>query len=372
MDQFYITLPSNSSGEFYPENTISQFRTKLPRGISLPENWEVGLCELIFPANWYNVVRGGNNVTFRRKAGKITRDGEVGNLRIEGVFADIEELLKALNQALDSEGKQHDTFTYEEDPTNGDEYTVLGGLVVKITLPEWISKITLDKELAKDLGIENVDVTSETVSTLPFMQGLPHKVYSFTVYIKGKELEFAEPAENTYAIPEGHYETPDTIIKHMNALMVATLGLPKLGVREGFYYSDKHVEVRLPYNGIEVEIDWPLAALLGFEDRVITGTDRIEAEYPFDVKNTLYSLFIYSDVIEPQVVGDTYAKLLQVTPAPQRTNTIISHTFNPVQYVPLATRQFETIEISIRNSAGDLVPFTTGLAIVKLHFRPRL
>ena len=154
--------------------------------------------------------------------------------------------------------------------------------------------------------------------------------------------------------------------------MVATLGLPKLGVREGFYCSDKHVEVKLPYNGIDVELDWPLAALLGFEERIITGTHRIEADYPFDVKNTLYSLFIYTDIIKPQMVGDTYAKLLQVTPAPQRTNTIISHTFNPVQYVPLERNSFESIEIAIRNSAGDLVPFTTGLSIVKLHFRPRL
>ena len=72
------------------------------------------------------------------------------------------------------------------------------------------------------------------------------------------------------------------------------------------------------------------------------------------------------------MIGDSYAKLLQVTPAPQRTNTIISHTFNPIQYVALERNKFDTIDIAIRNSAGDLVPFTTGLAIVKLHFRPRL
>ena len=151
--------------------------------------------------------------------------------------------------------------------------------------------------------------------------------------------------------------------------MVAILGLPKLGKREGFYVSNGLVGVKLPYDGIEIEMDWPLAALLGFEERVISG--MATAEYPFDVKNNFYSLFIYSDVIQPQIIGDTYAQLLQVTPAPQRTNNIISHTFNPVQYVPLQKSHFETIEIAIRNSAGDLIPFTTGLSIVKLHFRPR-
>ena len=114
MQPFYITLPSNSSMAYYPENKISLYRTKLPRAVSLPENWEMGLCELIFPANWDNVVRGGNDVTFRMKAGKITTPDEVSNLRIEGVFHDIVTLLGALNEALKSEGKGHDTFTNEE------------------------------------------------------------------------------------------------------------------------------------------------------------------------------------------------------------------------------------------------------------------
>ena len=371
LEPFYITLPSNSSKEYYPDNKISEYRTKLKRPISLPENWEMGLCELIFPANWDNVVRGGNNVTFRRKAGKITTPDEVSNLRIEGVFHDIDTLLGALNEALKSEGNHVGTFTYIEEKVE-DGYTLPKAGHVKITLPEWISKIVLDTQLAHDLGIENPEITSEVLSTKTHMEALPFRLYSFTVHMKGKEMVFTEDIEKTYPIPEGHYDSPEEIIRNMNALMVAILSLPKLGKREGFYYDNGYVGVKLPYEGIEVEIDWTLAALLGFEERVISGTGIVTAEYPFDVKNNFYSLFIYSDVIKPQIIGDTYAKLLQVTPAPQRTNNIISHTFNPVQYVPLERREFESIEITIRNSAGDLIPFTNGLSIVKLHFRPRL
>ncbi len=370
MQPFYITLPSNSSMTYYPENKISLYRTKLPRAVSLPENWEMGLCELIFPANWDNVIRGGNDVTFRMKAGKITTPDDVSNVRIEGVFHDIVTLLGALNEALKSEGKGDDTFRYEEEKV-GDGYTLPVAGKVKITLPDWISKITLDEQLAHDLGIENPEITSEVTSTKSHMEGLPFRLYSFTIHAKGKEMEFTEDVERTYPIPEGHYESPNEIIKSMNALMVATFSLPKLGKREGFYFDNGYVGVKLPYDGIEVEIDWTVAALLGFEEKTFSGIGRITAEYPFDVKNNFYSLFIYSDVIVPQVVGDTYAQLLQVTPAPQRTNNIISHTFNPVQYVPLQKSHFETIEIAIRNSAGDLIPFTTGLSTVKLHFRPR-
>ena len=359
MDQFYITLPSNSSEEFYPENTISQFRTKLRKAIELPENWEVGLCELIFPANWYNVVKGGNNVAFRRRPTKITTPPETHGSILQGTYPTIELLVSALqNKVKTFVSGSHGAFFYE----NGQ---------VKIELPDGVSKITLGIHLREDLGMESHDITEKvTLNTKEPEIRPPNREYSFRLHADGKE-EIVE-VDATYSIPEGHYKTPDKLIQALNSLMVDAFSIHHLKRKRGFYRAGKYVEVRLPLEGIEVELDWPLRALLGFKEKVISGREKITGEYPFDVKNSFYSLFIYSDIIQPQVVGDTHAKLLQVTPAPQRTNTIISHTFNPVQYVPLERNNFETIEISIRNSAGDLVPFTTGLSIVKLHFRPRI
>ena len=361
MREFYITLPSNSSEEFYPDNRISEFRTKLQKAIELPENWEVGLCERIFPANWYNVVKGGNKVTFRRQPGKITTPRNIQSITVQGVYPDINSLLAELrNQVKRVVEGSHGAFFYE----NGN---------VKIDLPERVSKIALSRQLAHDLGFENPEITEKvTLNTKQHVNGAPQRLYSFTIQVEGKEESMEDGVEASYPIPEGHYERPEMLLHTLNSLMVATLSIPRLKRREGFYKAGKYIEVRLPYDGIEVELDWPLGALLGFKERIIKGRDRVTGEYPFDVKNSFYSLFIYTDIIEPQVVGDTYAKLLQVTPAPQRTNTIISHTFNPVQYVPLERNYFETTDISIRNSAGDLVPFTTGLSMVKLHFRPRI
>ena len=220
-EPFYITLPSNASKDYYPENKISEFRTKLKNAITLPENWEMGLCELIFPANWDNVVRGGNNVTFRRRAGKITTPDEVSNLRIEGVYHDLDTLLGALNEALKTEGKSDGVFTYvaakhveNEENEEGENGYTLGGGNVKVTLPDWISKITLDTQLAHDLGIENPEITDEVVSSKTHMDGLPFRLYSFTVHIKGKEMVFADDVEKTYPIPSGHYESPKEIIKN--------------------------------------------------------------------------------------------------------------------------------------------------------------
>lgn len=48
-DQFYITLPSNSSMQFFPDNRTCCYMTQLPRAIELAGRWEVGLAEIHYP-----------------------------------------------------------------------------------------------------------------------------------------------------------------------------------------------------------------------------------------------------------------------------------------------------------------------------------
>lgn len=49
MNSFYLTLPSNSSMSFSPNNTPTNYVTKLQQPISLSEDGQVGLIEVIFP-----------------------------------------------------------------------------------------------------------------------------------------------------------------------------------------------------------------------------------------------------------------------------------------------------------------------------------
>jgi len=56
--RFHITLPSNSSMDSYPNNTVAQFTTKLPHVIALDDDWEVGLMEISVPSNVHNAIEG--------------------------------------------------------------------------------------------------------------------------------------------------------------------------------------------------------------------------------------------------------------------------------------------------------------------------
>jgi hypothetical protein len=52
---FYLTLPSNSSMDYFPNNTLASFTTRLPEMLDLDGSWEIGLAEIQYPHSWYNV-----------------------------------------------------------------------------------------------------------------------------------------------------------------------------------------------------------------------------------------------------------------------------------------------------------------------------
>ena len=59
MDQFYVTLPSNSSEDVYGRQPMSSYKTHLAHQLHLDvSDWEVGLAEIIYPHTWNNITEG--------------------------------------------------------------------------------------------------------------------------------------------------------------------------------------------------------------------------------------------------------------------------------------------------------------------------
>ena len=56
MSQVYLTLPSDSSGTYHPDNRAAEYTTKLHCALELGEGeWEVGLSEIIYPNTWFTL-----------------------------------------------------------------------------------------------------------------------------------------------------------------------------------------------------------------------------------------------------------------------------------------------------------------------------
>jgi hypothetical protein len=75
--QFYIHLPSDSSLDVYPDNTIAKFSTKLARSVDLDGAYDVGLSEIIYPADYYNVDNRERDYSFGIKQRNFDTDGKI-------------------------------------------------------------------------------------------------------------------------------------------------------------------------------------------------------------------------------------------------------------------------------------------------------
>ena len=102
-DQFYVTLPSDSSQTVYGRQSPSSFRTALAREVDVsPSGWEVGLAEFAYPKNWLNVTRCVFTVT-EIHPDTEEREGVVCELpdqRCEGGAELVHSLKKAVDNCL--------------------------------------------------------------------------------------------------------------------------------------------------------------------------------------------------------------------------------------------------------------------------------
>jgi len=88
-----------------------------------------------------------------------------------------------------------------------------------------------------------------------------------------------------------------------------------------------------------------------------------------DLRGRIHSVYVYCDILEHVPVGDTKAPLLRIVNRDVKSIGNIHRVFNPLLYVPLQKKTFNTIEIDMRTDFGTIVPFLSGKSFVVLEFR---
>ena len=256
-DDFYLVLPSNSSTSMYPNNTLAQYVTNLPRRVCLSGEWECGLTEIHYPHDWYNVR----------------------NARLTIAHGD----------SLDT-----------------DRY-----------------------------------------------------------------------------IDDGYYDSPSALVRALNG---------EKGGRVKFSYDRVTQKVCVQMKGdTTFKLYGDLIDILGFRERHDQNGDPLDtqgegrsvqssknvasmsfpAETVVDLRRGFESLYVYSGIVEPRIVGDKIAPLLRIVPITGRHGAMVTASFDHVQYIPVLNREFGTIDTEIRDDTGRLVPFGCGKVTVTMHFRRR-
>lgn len=119
-----------------------------------------------------------------------------------------------------------------------------------------------------------------------------------------------------------------------------------------------------------------LAKQMGFKDGDIVKGDGIYGSNMTNMNAGLPDkMLFYCDILEPQLFGDTFAKVLRtINTTPDKElyfGKNCTAVFNPPHYIPLQQKNFESVSVDIRDAQANLIPFEAGTSIVKLHFRRR-
>ena len=165
---FRLTLPSNASMNFFPDNTLSNFTVKPLLAINASE-YECALAEIMYPNRFHNVREGYNHIYINRtmrKRGVAVKE-QIFTIQ-PGFYPSIKALIKAIWESgiksirkQDGDGGADSAFIFEQSNDHvtvipryqwtirfGGDIAMLLGFVVMKTGPYYGTSDIIKKEIA--------------------------------------------------------------------------------------------------------------------------------------------------------------------------------------------------------------------------------
>ena len=251
-----LTLPSNASMEFFPQNTCQDFTTKLLTELTLNGNYEVALKRLQYPYNWSGL--------------------------------------------------------------EGDDCKV------KLSYKSFKAKVPITEE-----------------------------------------IQFSE----------AEYKSVALLVKNLNAAIASQAKDPHLK-DIAFELKGSRIWASLK-SGVKIEFSDRVRIILGFVENPGWTPEASEIvhyfsnDYDVDIRGGRHTLFIYSDMVEHSIVGDTIQPILGTAALGGTPGNIVVYEPQILDWTPLRSNQIQTIRIYIRDEVGEVIPFKGGRVIVTLHLRKR-
>ena len=215
LDEFYVTLPSNSSMKYFPENTQSSYRTKLSPPLVMHGDWEVALSEVFMPRSWFNVGHHNNSYSISiLKEELIPADSMHYNIELpERVGENVEDFWRSVNEEIEKKintGSKSVRFLPENN-----------GSAVHIEISDGFGIIIKENVAPKLLYMlhlpeENTFITkSDTYRFRPSLQNLA--LHSFTIINKNPQSVTSHILPLTHIKREKTEKKNEDVFKILNA-----------------------------------------------------------------------------------------------------------------------------------------------------------
>ena len=362
-ESFYVTLPSHSSKNEFPNNTSNHFKIRLPNPIRLEgTGWKVGLSSISLPDPknvvphwltetegllynaWYHTRWGGNH-RFLSANFKISD--------LQGVL-DLNSMtgVSFMKNAIEWLNKQH---------------------IEKNLRPGWDAGRTVngkEKKFSLTYRFEGEDlvVDGSDVEYHDFGQTFSYYSPSFVLRIdlalemgwfKMKEPPPSDPRFALELGPNLVLEARGDTIPIPNDLKYKwdADGTPSnTYVTETFWFRQRIQDGSLSnYVQMSTNVNWRFINLNHSFKNVLGPSSR--------------SLLVYSDVGSSSVVGNQVTDLLREVDYKREGRG--SYYFEPthLQYIKVRKDVIDIIETQVAETGGDLVKFGKGNTIVTLHFK---
>ena len=193
--------------------------------------------------------------------------------------------------------------------------------------------------------------------------------YSYYIIFLGRNVYFI------VYLPAGLYTDFNTIVSALEAAQREAARIhpdQSLYVDFGYMQRRNRFTAKFQSRVTGVRFSPDLARMLGFDSNKTydDSSMQVTAERPPDLSDSLSLIYIYCDLLEHVFIGDTRAPLLRISSRTSEERSNIAHVvYNPVQYVPLQKKCFDTVTISMMMDTGRPIPFLPGKSIVVLEFR---
>lgn len=196
----------------------------------------------------------------------------------------------------------------------------------------------------------------------------PHEWYN----VRGKEcwIRVKNKNDNQYIhliLKDGYYCSSQRLIDNLSGLISSVCQKEEVQ----FYFDEISQRCSLLVgDNFEINMSKALCDLLG-QNEQLYSPGLYFGHRVVDISKGFHSLYVYCNVLEPRMVGDSLVPLLRIVPIQGVHGDVVFRAYENVHYVPIQQKSFESIEIDIRDDIGKSVPFESGKLVTTLHFRKR-
>ena len=95
----------------------------------------------------------------------------------------------------------------------------------------------------------------------------------------------------------------------------------------------------------------------------------IGGDFSCDLQAGIHALYIYCDLLQFTYVGNIKAPLLRVVDSGGETGDVVTRYYERPRYIPLQKKNFDSIQVVIRDDLGEKIQFKNGKVLLTLHFR---